>query len=162
MNYAAAVITVSDRCFRGERQDLSGPAVTHTLQDAGFAVAFSRIVPDEQEAISKCILDACGVASLIVTTGGTGLSQRDITPEATQAVCDRLVPGIAERMRSEGLQHTPMAMLSRGVCGTRGRSLILNLPGSPQGATQSLGFVLHLLPHALELLQGDGGSSLHS
>lgn len=161
MSYPAAVITVSDRSFRGERQDLSGPAVARVLHDAGFRIVLTRIVPDEREAITDCLLEACKDAVLVVTTGGTGISPRDVTPEATQAICDRIVPGIAETMRAEGSKHTPMAALSRGLCGTRGKSVILNLPGSPVGATQSLGFVVHLLPHALELLQGNGESTLH-
>jgi len=112
-------------------------------------------VPDEVEAIQAAICRAAEATELIVTTGGTGLAERDVTPEATKGVCDRLVEGLSERMRSEGARQTPLAALSRGVCGTRGRSLILNLPGSPKGATSSLGSVLALLPHALDLLAGE-------
>ena len=113
------------------------------------------VVPDETAQISTALCDAAQQAALVVTTGGTGIGPRDVTPEATRAVCDRIVDGIAERMRSLGSQNTPLAALSRGVCGTRGRTLILNLPGSPRGAVQSLDAVLDLLPHALALLAGD-------
>lgn len=162
MNYHAAVITVSDRSFRGEREDMSGPAVTRVLENAGFSIVTAQVIPDEKDQIADALIAASGRAHLVVTTGGTGLSLRDVTPEATLAVCDRVVPGIAETMRAQGSKHSPMAMLSRAVCGTRGKTLILNLPGSPQGATESLQIILHLLPHALEVLQGRTESALHS
>jgi molybdenum cofactor synthesis domain-containing protein len=111
-------------------------------------------VPDERLKIEAAIKRMAKQAQLVVTTGGTGVAPRDVTPEATRAVCDRLVDGIAERMRAEGSKKTPLAALSRGACGIRGRSLVLNLPGSPTGATESLAAVVGLLPHALELLQG--------
>lgn len=150
----ATVITVSDRSFRGEREDLSGPAVRRVLEEAGM-LCDSVLVPDEPQQIAAAIRTAASTSALAVTTGGTGLAPRDVTPEATLEVCERLVPGLAERMRSEGLRHTPYAPLSRGVCGTLGRTLVLNLPGSPAGAEDSLRTVLHLLPHALGLLSGD-------
>ena len=150
----AAVVTVSDSCARGERTDASGPAVVAALRAAGFQVAAEQLVPDERSQIETAIRELCSGAQLVVTTGGTGLSPRDVTPEATRTVCDRLVPGIAERMRSEGMKKTRFAALSRGVCGTLGKSLVLNLPGSPAAATESLSAVIDLIPHALELLAG--------
>jgi len=150
----AAVITVSDSSHQGTRTDKSGPAVAAALKANGFDVVASEIVPDEQKKIEAAIKKASKQAQLVVTTGGTGVAERDVTPEATRAVCDRLVDGIAERMRAEGTKKTPLAALSRAVCGTRGRSLVLNLPGSPSAATESLAAVIDLLPHALELLQG--------
>ncbi len=151
----AAVITVSDSCAQGERTDLSGPAVTEVLRQRNFAVVGSEIVPDDQVAIRKAILYWVGEARLVVTTGGTGVAERDVTPEATRVVCERLIEGVAERMRSEGVKKTPLAALSRGVCGIRGKSVVLNLPGSPAGAVESLQSVIDVLPHALQLLSGN-------
>ncbi len=150
----AAVITVSDSSHKGARADKSGPAVAAALKAKGFEVIATQIVPDVRPKIEAAIKKLARQAQLVVTTGGTGVAPRDVTPEATRAVCDRLVDGIAERMRAEGSKKTPLAALSRGLCGTRGRSLVLNLPGSPAGATESLAAVIELLPHALELLQG--------
>ncbi len=150
----AAVLTVSDSASQGTRPDVSGPAVREALEQNGFRVVAAEVVCDELTSIETAIVRLCGKARLVITTGGTGIAERDVTPEATQAVCERLVVGIAERMRSEGTRRTPFAALSRGLCGVRGRSLVLNLPGSPTAATESLAAVMDLLPHALELLDG--------
>jgi molybdopterin adenylyltransferase len=150
----AVVITVSDRCSAGEQGDVSGPAVVKLLQEAGIDHADLLVVPDEQEQISALLRSACSRADLVVTTGGTGLAVRDVTPEATLAVCERLVPGLAETMRQDGLKHTAYAALGRGVCGVCGKALMLNLPGSPAGAKSSLLAVMPLLGHALDLLAG--------
>ena len=151
----AAVLTVSDSSARGERADLSGPAVVECLTQHGFSVVATEIIPDEQPQIQNAIALLTAEVRLIVTTGGTGVAPRDVTPEATRAVCERMIEGVAERMRAEGANKTPFAALSRGVCGTRGKSLILNLPGSPKGAVESLEAVVALLPHALNLLAGN-------
>ena len=151
----AAVITVSDSCHRGTRADRSGPAVAAALKHKGFEIVATEIVPDSPMKISATIRRLAKRAHLVVTTGGTGVAERDVTPEATAAVCDRLVDGVAERMRREGMKKTPFAALSRGVCGVRGRALILNLPGSPTGAVESLECVAGLIPHAIELLSGN-------
>jgi len=150
----AAVITVSDSCAGGERTDLSGPAVTEALRKANFSVIGTEIVPDEQPAIQNALAYWAQEARFVVTTGGTGIATRDVTPEATLAVCDRLLEGVAERMRLEGTKKTPFAALSRGVCGLRGKSIILNLPGSPTAAVESLHAVIELIPHAVQLLAG--------
>ncbi len=151
----AAVLTVSDSSSQGRRADVSGPAVAQALIQRKFQVVAREMVPDEQRAISDSILKLAGKARLVVTTGGTGIAARDVTPEATRAVCDRLLEGVAERMRLEGAKQTPFAALSRGLCGVKGQSIILNVPGSPKGAVESLEAVIELLPHALQLLCGN-------
>lgn len=151
---AAAVVTVSDSCARGERADRSGPAVAEFLEKSNFHVLSREVVPDDLTPIQDLLMRLAGEVRLIVTTGGTGIAPRDVTPEATAGVCDRLIPGVAERMRSEGTKKTPLAVLSRAVCGVRGTTLILNLPGSPTGAVESLEAVADLIPHMIDLLSG--------
>ena len=154
--YEAAVITVSDRCSTGEHEDIGGPFVRGLLEAAGFEVVYTSIVPDEIEEIKKELVicaDGNDIA-LIVTTGGTGLSPRDVTPEATAAVCERMTPGIPEVMRAESLKKTNRAMLSRAAAGVRGLSLIINLPGSPKAAGENFEAVSPALEHGLEMLRG--------
>jgi molybdopterin adenylyltransferase len=154
--FRVGILTVSDKGHAGERQDTAGPELGHLLDPGCFAVAAYQIVPDEWEAIVAQLVawsDEAGL-DLILTTGGTGLSPRDTTPEATLSVAHRLVPGIPEAMRAASLAVTPHAMLSRGVAVIRGRTLIINLPGSPKGARENLAAVAAALPHALEKLQG--------
>jgi molybdopterin adenylyltransferase len=152
--FRAAVLTVSDSCARGERNDASGPAVARTLQEHQFAIIETRVVADDYGAIQKAIVDLARKARLVVTTGGTGISARDVTPEATRSVCGRMLDGVSERMRREGEKKTPFALLSRGACGVCGTSLVLNLPGSPAGAVESLQAVIEVLPHAIQILAG--------
>jgi molybdopterin adenylyltransferase len=152
--FPAAVVTVSDSCARGERKDLSGPAVADLLKKHGLQLVTCEVVPDDLIKIQNLLIRLTQEVRLVVTTGGTGIAPRDVTPEATRAVCDRLLEGVAERMRSQGVKKTPFAALSRGLCGVRGQALILNLPGSPAGAVASLQAVLELIPHALGLLAG--------
>jgi molybdopterin adenylyltransferase len=152
-----AIVTVSDRSARGEREDISGQVLAERLAAEGYDINFKVVVPDEVEEISATLrelADDAGVA-LVVTTGGTGLAPRDVTPEATQAVLTRTIPGMAEAMRAASLAKTPHAMLSRVVVGVRGATLIVNLPGSPKGALENLAVLLPALPHALEKIQGD-------
>jgi molybdenum cofactor synthesis domain-containing protein len=150
----AIVLTVSDRCSAGTQTDLSGPALAHVLTEAGAQLLDPLTLPDEPAQLIPALHAAASRAALVLTTGGTGLAARDITPEATLAVCTRLVPGLAELIRQDGARRTPYAALSRGVCGIAGNCLILNLPGNPSGAESSLRAVLPLLPHALDLLAG--------
>jgi molybdenum cofactor synthesis domain-containing protein len=150
----AAVVTVSDSCARGEREDLSGPAVAQVLQKLSFQIAAREVVADDSIQIQNLLIRLAREVQFVVTTGGTGIAERDVTPEATRAVCDRLLEGVAERMRSDGSKKTPFAVLSRGICGVRGKALILNLPGSPAGAVESLEAVSQIVPHAIELLSG--------
>lgn len=154
--YTAAVLTVSDRSFRGERPDGSGPLVASLLREAGYEVVAEAVVPDCQEEIQAALAalaDQRG-AALVVTTGGTGFSPQDVTPEATAAVCQRMAPGIPEAMRHASLKITPRAMLSRAAAGIRGGTLIINLPGSPKGARENLEAVLPTLEHGLRMLRG--------
>jgi molybdopterin adenylyltransferase len=151
----AAILTVSDSSARGERSDLSGPAVAEALRKEGFSVVATEIISDDQIPIQQAIARLAGKARLVVTTGGTGIAKRDVTAEATRAVCERLLEGVAEKMRLEGGKKTPFAALSRGICGVRGESVILNVPGSPAGAVDSLKAVIDLMPHALQLLSGN-------
>jgi molybdenum cofactor synthesis domain-containing protein len=150
----AAVLTISDSVKQGTRQDTAGPALAKLLEENGYTVIMRDSVADERQTISAALLQLCEAAQLVVTTGGTGIAARDVTPEATEDICERLLPGIAEIMRAEGLKQTPLAPLSRAVCGTKGRTLILNTPGNPDGAQHSLRAVLKLIPHALDLLAG--------
>jgi molybdopterin adenylyltransferase len=150
----AAVLTISDSSSTGQRQDLSGPAIVRELEAAGFKVVHSSVLPDEKDAIAARLIECSELTRLVVTTGGTGIALRDVTPEATLAVCERVIDGIAEKMRTEGMKKTPFAALSRGVCGVRGKTLLLNLPGNPAAAAESLQAVIGILPHALDLLDG--------
>ena len=151
-----AVLTISDTVAKGEREDLSGPAVVAVCRGLGWEITSTLYVSDDPANIREQLraLADSGRVDVILTTGGTGIGPRDNTPEATQAVADRIVPGIGEEMRRKGLEKTPTAVLSRGVAATRYKSLIVNLPGSPQGATESLDAIAHLLPHAVSVLHG--------
>jgi len=152
----AHVITVSDGVSAGTRDDISGPALQNLLRQAGLQVSDPEVVPDTHERITDAIVAAVVAgADLVVTTGGTGLGPRDVTPQATSMLIDYEVPGLSELMRSVGAVKTPMAVLSRGVAGVRGHTLILNVPGSMKGATESLEAVLPVLGHAIQLLHGD-------
>ena len=154
--FQAAVLTVSDRSFRGERPDEGGPLVAGLLEGAGFSVVRTAVVPDEQGQIEDTLreISDSGMVQLLVTTGGTGFSPRDVTPEATLAVCQRMAPGIPEAMRYASMRVTSRAMLSRAQAGIRGRTLIVNLPGSPKAARENLEAVLPALSHGLEMLSG--------
>ena len=154
--FYAAVLTVSDRSFRRERPDGSGPLVAKLLEEAGYAVVRTAVLPDEQPQIEAALREIAdsGRVQLLVTTGGTGFAPRDVTPEATLAVCERLAPGIPEAMRAASLAVTPRAMLSRAAAGIRGRSLIVNLPGSPKAVRENLEAVLPALEHGLKMLRG--------
>ena len=153
----AAVLTVSDSATRGDREDLSGPATAELLRSRGFEVTSMRVVADERPDIEAALLELSEQAQLVVTTGGTGIAGRDVTPEATRAVSERLIEGIPEKIRADGLAKTPFSVLSRAVCGVRGQTLILNLPGNPKGAVESLQSVIEILPHAIDLLAGKTG-----
>ncbi|HOE79069.1 MAG TPA: MogA/MoaB family molybdenum cofactor biosynthesis protein [Smithellaceae bacterium] len=155
--FRAGIITVSDKGSQGQREDLSGPAIAQVLAGAGFTVSITIIVPDDIGQIANALIEMSDRErlDLILTTGGTGLSPRDLTPEATLKVLDKEIPGMAEAMRYSGMMVTPHAMLSRAVAGVRGRSLIINLPGSPKGATENLAAVLPALAHAIGKIQGD-------
>ncbi len=153
----AAVLTISDSTYAGKRADVSGPAVRERLEQMGWSVSAIEVLPDEVDLISgriATLADGNQVAA-IFTTGGTGVAARDVTPEATRAVIEREVPGIGELMRSHGRKSTPLAALSRGLAGIRGKVLIVNLPGSPRGAVESLDGIIGVVPHLLQLLRGE-------
>jgi molybdenum cofactor synthesis domain-containing protein len=152
----AVVLTISDRSHAGEREDRSGPAVAQRLAESGTMVVGREVLPDEPALISARLVALAdgGEADAVFTTGGTGITERDHTPEATRAVLERELPGLGEMMRLEGLKQTRRAVLSRAVAGTRKRTLIVNLPGSPKGAVESLNAIVDLVPHIVELLQG--------
>ena len=160
MSYSAAVITISDKGYRGEREDTSGPNLVKILTEKGFTVTYTSIVPDEAEMIKaelcKCA-DELGIA-LVLTTGGTGFSPRDITPEATLAVVERLTPGIPEAMRAESMKITPKGCLSRSVAGIRGRTLIITLPGSKKASAENILAVIDPVAHGLDMLYSEGSA----
>ncbi len=153
--WRAAVITLSDGVIAGTRQDRSGEVLSEMLVEAGYEIRVRTAVEDTEELIVTALVETCRQVDLVVTTGGTGLGPRDVTPEATRRVIDREVPGLSQMMMAAGLAVTPMAALSRAVVGARGSTLIINLPGSPKGAVENLEPVLGVLPHALDLLAGD-------
>lgn len=160
MTIRFGILTLSDRSARGERVDSSGPALAVLIQTEGWMVTKQSLLPDDEAAIRSQLVAWAdsGDMDVILTTGGTGFSPRDVTPEATRAVIDRESPGLAEAMRAASLKITPHAMLSRVVTGIRGRTLIINLPGSPKGAVENLQVVVPVLPHAVQLLQEDASS----
>lgn len=151
----AAILTLSDKGSKGEREDLSGVAIKDMLKNISAVVKYYDILPDEKEMIKNKLLEYSGKVDLIFTTGGTGLSPRDVTPEATLEVIDIEIPGIAEAIRIEGLKKTKRAMLSRAVAGVRDRTLIINLPGSPKAVKENLEVILDVIPHAVEKIKGD-------
>jgi molybdopterin adenylyltransferase len=157
VRYRAAVVTASDGVSSGHRQDGSGAAVAEVLEGAGIEVARREVVADDRDRIATLLreLTDTGEVDLVTVTGGTGFGPRDVTPEATADVVDRPAPGLAEAMRAAGRAVTPLADLSRGICGVRGRTLIVDLPGSPKGATESLEAIVGIIPHALQLLAGE-------
>ncbi|MEW6214497.1 MAG: MogA/MoaB family molybdenum cofactor biosynthesis protein [Nitrospirota bacterium] len=150
-----AVLTLSDKGSRGEREDLSGPMIEDMLKGIGAEVKYYEILPDEKELIKERLIEYAGKADLILTTGGTGLAPRDVTPDATLEVIDKEVPGITEAMRIEGLKKTSRSILSRAVAGVKGESLIINLPGSPKAVKENLEVILDVIPHAIEKIKGD-------
>jgi len=154
----AAVLTVSDSCSQGERKDVSGQTITDILTENGYEVCDQKIVPDDAEAISAELISFSDEADveIVFTTGGTGLGPRDVTPEATISVCDKLVPGLGELMRLKGLEKTPNAILSRSMAGVANNTLIINLPGSPKAVRQCLEVILNILPHAVDMMRGVG------
>jgi molybdopterin adenylyltransferase len=157
--FIVGILTISDKGSRGERQDKSGKAIHGILSSMDVRIVNYDIIPDEKELIAKKLVQWADKdkVDVIITTGGTGLTPRDVTPEATLAVVDKIVPGFAEAMRAESLKKTPMAMLSRAVVGTRGKCLIINLPGSPKAVRECLEVILPVLPHAVETLKGQAG-----
>ena len=160
MSIRFGILTISDRSASGERADTSGPALADLIRAQNWSITKQAILPDEESAIRATLIEWAdsGEVDVILTTGGTGFAPRDVTPAATRAVIERDVPGLAETMRAESLKKTPHAMLSRAVAGIRGRTLIVNLPGSPKGALENLQTILPVLSHAVQLLTGDPGS----
>lgn len=150
-----AVLTLSDKGSKGERKDLSGPMINEMLKSIGAEVKYSEILPDEKELIKERLIEYSRKVDLILTTGGTGLSPRDVTPDATIEVIDREIRGIVEGMRAEGMKKTPRSMLSRAVAGIKGQTLIINLPGSPKAVEENLAVILDVIPHAIEKIKGD-------
>lgn len=160
MSYTAAVITVSDKGYRGEREDTSGPNLVRILEEKGFQVTYTAMVPDESEMIQEVLIkcaDERNIA-LVLTTGGTGFSPRDITPEATLKVVERLTPGIPEAMRAESMKITPKGCLSRSAAGIRGRTLIINLPGSKKASAENILAVIDPVAHGLDMLYSEGSA----
>ena len=153
----AAILTISDTRSAGTREDTTTALMAEILEQIEIDIVATRLVPDEQDQIAQAIVELCDGADLVLTSGGTGLAPRDVTPEATRAVIDREAPGIAEAMRAETAQFQQLAWLSRGVAGTRGRTLVVNLPGNPKAVRECLGVLTPMLPHALKLSSGDGG-----
>jgi len=151
----AAVLTLSDKGSKGEREDASGSLIREMLKGIGAEIKFYEILPDEKDLIKEKLIKYSMEVDLVLTTGGTGLSPRDVTPDATLEIIDRQVPGIAEAMRFEGYKKTKRAMLSRAVAGVRGKSLIINLPGSPRAVRENLEVILDVIPHAVEKIKGD-------
>jgi molybdenum cofactor synthesis domain-containing protein len=157
----AAIITISTKGAAGKRIDESGPAIREALEAAGIKIVHTKLVSDGVTPVGNAIREASQKANVVITSGGTGLSPNDMTPEATRRVIDREVPGIAEALRAHSLSKTPHGMLSRGVAGTLGQALIVNLPGSPRAARESLELLIPVLPHAIELLAGESGEGGH-
>jgi len=159
-----AILTMSDKGSRGERIDGTGPALRSQLEDKGYIISFYKMIPDEKNEIERELIYLCDElkVDLILTNGGTGFSQRDVTPEATQNVIEKYVPGFGEVMRMKSLQITSNAMLSRSIAGIRGKTLIINLPGSPKGAVENLQFVLPAIPHGIEILKGEASECAKS
>lgn len=151
----AAILTLSDKGSKGEREDASGSLIREMLKGIGAEIRFYEILPDEKDLIKEKLIKYSMEVDLILTTGGTGLSPRDVTPDATLEIIDRQVPGIAEAMRFEGYKKTKRAMLSRAVAGVRGKSLIINLPGSPRAVRENLEVIMDVIPHAVEKIKGD-------
>ncbi|RJQ24066.1 MAG: MogA/MoaB family molybdenum cofactor biosynthesis protein [Nitrospiraceae bacterium] len=157
-----AILTLSDKGSKGERKDTSGPTIERMVKKIGAEVSSYEIIPDEKALIKKRLLSLCKKVDLILTTGGTGLSPRDVTPDATREVIEQEIPGIAEAMRYKGSKKTPFAMLSRAVAGTRGKTLIINLPGSPAAVKENLSVILACLPHAVEKIKGSTEDCAHT
>jgi len=151
-----AILTMSDKGSRGERIDGTGPAIRSELEGKGFVISYYKMISDEQKEIERELIYLCDElkVNLILTNGGTGFSERDVTPEATKNVIEKYVPGIGEAMRMKSLAITPKAMLSRSIAGIRGKTLIINLPGSPKAAVENLGFIMDAIPHGIDILQG--------